>query len=66
MLSDTLLTTSGVESVLMKNIISWNVNGLRAIHRKGQFKEIYVDFLNKPINNNLLLVGIYKKSIIDA
>lgn len=50
----------------MKNIISWNVNGLRAIHRKGQFKEIYVDFLNKPINNNLLLVGIYKKSIIDA
>lgn len=27
----------------MKSIISWNVNGLRAVHRKGHFKEIIKD-----------------------
>src|SRR3989344_6627799 len=27
----------------MQNIISWNVNGLRAIHRKGHFEEILKD-----------------------
>ena len=25
----------------MKNIISWNVNGLRAVHRKGNIKEVF-------------------------